>query len=157
ETDTQTFSTFDPSGFTNTAFPGISIANGINDSGDIVGDVINNENTGTQAYIKKGDVVSLYNHPNADPSRGTSFGGINNDGVCVGSYTDNTGMPHGIVQDGDETFVLDDNPSIPPNEGTFLFDINDRGQMVGGYFDPVNDVQHGLFVDGNAFITLDFP
>src|SRR5215831_7343863 len=80
-TDTRSFSVFDPPGFTNTSFPGISFAGRINDSGEIVGGVLNNENNGSQAYVKSGDEFSFYQHPDADPSLGTFFAGINNQGV----------------------------------------------------------------------------
>lgn len=156
-TDTHSFSTFDPPGFASTSFPGTSFASGINDTGEIAGGVKNNDNAGQQAYIKNGDAFSLYNHPDADPSRGTEFEGINNAGVRVGSFTDNTDTPHGIIQIGNTTNLLEDNPNVPANTGTFIFDINNLGQMVGGYFDPVRDVQHGFFTDGNVFSTIDFP
>jgi uncharacterized membrane protein len=157
-TDTRAFSTFDPPGFTGTSFPVISLANGINDAGEIVGGGIeNNDNPGAQAYVKKGDAFSLYNHPNADPSRGTEFLGINNLGVRVGAFWDDTDTPHGIIQTGNTTTLLEDLLNVPANTGTFIFDINNLGQMVGGYFDPVQDVQHGFLADGTTFVTIDFP
>jgi RHS repeat-associated protein len=155
--DTDAFNTFDPPGFTNTAFPGISEASGINDTGEIVGDVINNDNAGSQAYITSGNAFSLYSHPDADPSNGTAFIGINNAGVRVGAFNDTGDTPHGIVQVGDATTLLEETVDVPANAGTFIFDINNRGQMVGGYFDPILDIQHGFLTDGNTFTTIDFP
>jgi RHS repeat-associated protein len=156
-TDTHAFNTFDPPGSASTSFPGTSFAIGINDNGEIVGGVKNNDNPGQQAYIKHGNAFSLYKDPNADPSGWTVFEGINNAGVRIGSYSDNTDTPHGIVQIGNATTLLEDHPNVPANAGTFVFDINNLGQMVGGYFDPVSDIQHGFFTDGNTFTTIDFP
>jgi len=156
-TDTRTFSTFDPPGFASTSFPGTSVAIGINDSGEIVGTVVNNDSPGQQAYIKNGDTFTLYSHPNAGPSGWTDFEGITNAGVRVGSYADASDVPHGIMQSGDTTTLLEDRLSVPANTGNFIFGINNLGQMVGGYFDPTQDIQHGFFADGNTFTTVDFP
>jgi len=125
--------------------------------GEIVGSVKNNDNSGTQAYINSDDKFSLYNHPDADPSRGTEFEGVNDAGVRVGSFNDNTDRPHGIIQDGNTTTLLEKTVNVPANAGTFIFDINNRGQMVGGYFDPPLKIQHGFFTDGKTFTTIDFP
>jgi probable HAF family extracellular repeat protein len=156
-TDTRSFSTFDPPGFTSTALPGTSMAHGINDSGDVVGSVVDNANSGLHAYIKSGNEFTLYDHPDADRSFGTEFEAINNAGVRVGSITDKAGAPHGIIQVGATTTLLEKTVNMPANAGTFIFDINNLGQVVGGYFDPVSNTQHGFFSDGKVFETIDFP
>jgi hypothetical protein len=154
-TDTRAFETFDPPGFTGKSYPGISFANGLNDNGDIVGGVENNDNAGQQAYVRSGDAYTLYSHPSAGPSGTTVFQGVNNAGVRVGSYAGNDSIPHGIIQTGDATTLLEDLPNVPPNAGTFIFDINNAGQMVGGYFDASQDIQYGFVTDGNTFTTID--
>src|SRR5262249_32568789 len=148
-TDTHSFSAFDPPGFTNTSFPGISFAGRINDSGEIVGGVLNNENNGSQAYVKSGHEFSFYQHPDADPSLGTFFAGINNQGVRVGAFTDSADTTHGVIQLGAITTLLEETVNAPANAGTFIFDINNLGQMVGSYFDATRDIQHGFFAAGN--------
>jgi hypothetical protein len=157
-TDTRSFSTFDPPGPPG-ASQQISFASGINNKDEIVGRVQKNDikSPEAEAYIKRGNSFSLYNHPNADPLKGTEFGGINDHGVRVGDYADNANIPHGIIQDDNATTLLESSPNIPANKGNWLFDINNLGQMVGGYFDALRDIQHGLFTDGTAFITIDFP
>ena len=136
-----------------------SFANGINGKGEIVGYVGKNDipNPEARAYIKRGESFSLYNHPNADPSKGTGFGGINDAGIRVGTYTDSANTLHGFIQDDNTTTLLESSPNIPANKGNFIFDINNLGQMVGGYFDALSDIQHGLFTDGTTFVAIDFP
>ena len=156
-TDTRSFSTFDPPGFSSTSFPGTSIANGINDAGEVVGSVKNNDDSGFQAYSKNGNDFSLYNHPDAGSPGTTEFEGINNAGVRVGSFTDKTATMRGIIQTGNTTTLLEKTVNVPANTGTFIFDINNLGQMVGGYFDPTGEIQHGFFSDGTNFTTIDYP
>jgi RHS repeat-associated protein len=147
-TDTHSFDTFDPP---DPAYPGTNFASGINDSGEIVGGVEDNDNR-FQAYTRKGDAFEMYSHPNAD----TEFEGINNAGVRVGAYNE-AGSIHGIIRTGNVTTLLEDSVNLPANAGNFLFDINNLGKMVGGYFDPSSNGQHGLLTDGNTFTTIDFP
>ena len=158
-TDTHSFSTFDPPGFAAGASQETSFAYGINGKGKIVGYVGKNDipNPEAQAYIKRGESFSLYNHPNADPSKGTGFGGINDAGIRVGTYTDSANTLHGFIQDDNTTTLLESSPNIPANKGNFIFDINNLGQMVGSYFDALRDIQHGLLTDGTTFVAIDFP
>jgi RHS repeat-associated protein len=157
-TDTRalSFSTFDPD------FPAPSresSALDINAKGQIVGFVGKSDirNPGARAYIKQGDSFVLFDHPNADPSRGTEFHGINDAGVRVGNYVDDASNLHGFMQNDNTTTLLEASPDMPANKGNFLFDINNLGQMVGGYFDATRDIQHGLLTDGTNFVTIDFP
>jgi hypothetical protein len=156
-TDTRSFSIFDPPGCTSTAFPGTSVASGINDNGEIVGSVVTNDNARIQAYVKTGNVFTLYTYPATVSSRATEFEGINNAGVRVGSFTDSTDTIRGIIQLGTTATLLENTVNVPANRSTFIFDVNNLGQMVGGYFDPVSDTQHGFFSAGTLFVTLDFP
>src|SRR5262249_52854042 len=113
--ESQTFSTFDPPGFSNTAFPGISEAVGINDTGEIVGDVLNNGNAGLQAYSVQHGTFSLFTHPDADASRGTSYTAVNNAGERVGGFNDKDDVSHGFIQTGGTTTRLEDVAKMPAN------------------------------------------
>jgi RHS repeat-associated protein len=156
--DNGTFSTFDPPGFVNTSFPGISSAAAINSKGDIVGSVKNNDDAGEQAYVyvKSADRFNQYNHPDAHPSWETDLRGINDAGTLVGAFWEDANTPH-AVRIGSTITLLEDELKLPANKGTVIFDINNLGQMVGAYFDPVGDVQHGFLVDGETFTTIDYP
>jgi uncharacterized membrane protein len=157
DTSASSFSTFDP----DLPAPSqeTSFALGINGKGEIVGAVSRNDipNPESRAYSRRDSTFILYDHPNADPSKGTEFHGVNDAGARVGIYTDNAGTLHGFIQDDNTTTLLESSPNMPANKGTWLFDINNLGQRVGGYFDALRNIQHGLFTDGTTFITIDFP
>jgi RHS repeat-associated protein len=158
--DAGAFAMFDPPGFSGTAFPGISNANGINDRGDIAGVVTDDDGSRSRAYVRSGGEFSLYTDPRAGsgtPSRGTEISSINNAGTRAGSFTGDDDVPHGFLRNGDTTTLLEDHPNVPANTGTFIFDINNAGQMVGGYFDAAGDIQHGFLADGKTFTTIDVP
>lgn len=155
--DAKALRTFDPP-FSGNG-PAVSFASGINIKGDVVGAVLENSvaQPHSQAYIKRGDSFTLFNHSDADPVKGTEFDGINDAGLRVGLFTDTAGMLQGFFQDDLTTTTLASLPGVPANKGTWLSDVNNHGQMVGGYFDATSDVQHGLMKNGAQFVTIDFP
>jgi RHS repeat-associated protein len=160
--DSGSFTAFDPAGFPTVPFPGTSVANGINDNGEIVGQVMKkkDKNLPGLAYLKRRDEFEIYEDPGADPILGgTDFEGINNAGVQVGTFVDTSGTLHAIIRIGAVTTLLEKTVDMPANTGTFIFDINNLGQMVGGYFDTTTDLQHGFFTDPHRklFVTIDPP
>ncbi len=145
----------------NNPVAGVTIANGINDAGQIVG---------YSTYIPSGPGVAVNDVPFLrDPVTGvyTSFAapaqgavnvffqGINNAGLIVGYYTTPTGFALGSSFGGtDHSFIFDpatgkytflDDPLalqgttvgfMGTTGGTDAFGINDLGQVVGTYYAP---------------------
>jgi probable HAF family extracellular repeat protein len=115
------------------AFPGSfqgTNAQGINDSGQIVGFFING--SGYHGFLLGGDTYTSLDDPLA--TQGTFASGINDAGQIVGYYKNATGF-HG--------FLFDPNSGIfPPyftlndplaTDGTWATGINDAGRRVRGW------------------------
>ena len=116
--------------------PTSTIAQGINNSGAIVG--FYHPNNGPFAYQGFVDINGTYttiNDPLTVGSYGTIATGINNQGEIVGNFepVDN-GEPQGFLLDtltGQYTTI-----NIPGSLYTEIFGINDAGEIVGQtYFD----------------------
>jgi uncharacterized membrane protein len=140
-----------PSGFTFTTidFPGATytIANGINNQGDIVGQY-NDASGKSHGFLRHLGVFSSIDFPGA---LGTVANGINVGGDIVGSYSIGTADSHGFLLRGGVFATVD-----PPG-GTFIFanGINTAGDIVGGYGDSVGN--HGFLLMGGVYTTLDYP
>jgi probable HAF family extracellular repeat protein len=115
-------------------FASITVAKGINDSGEIVGF------GGSQGFLDIGGVFSPINYPGAIS---TAANGINNGGLIVGSYEDASGIYHGFLDNGGVFSAID----VPGAMGTYAEGINNSGDIVGYYFDS----------SGNAHAFLDAP
>jgi probable HAF family extracellular repeat protein len=133
--------------FTNSPQPVSTIsgfaANGINDSGVIVG---------SGGVYNKG-VITPLSVPNAAPNTTVAMG-INDAGTIVGYYQDSAGKTHGFIYQN-STFTTVDDPN--GNNNTYLTAINDSGTIVG-YYRDLSDVlhfTHGLVYNGSTFTTLD--
>src|SRR5882724_7101728 len=113
-----TFTPIDVPGAQNT------VARGINDGGQIVGQFDNA--TGTHGFLKDGDTYTPVDVPGAT---GTIAYGINAVGQIVGRFTDATGHFHGFLKDGDTYTTLD----VPGATYIEVHGINNKGQIVG-YF-----------------------
>ncbi len=160
-TDGRTFTVFDPPGSWRTTWPGMSAAQGINDSGQIVGYVEDTNNA--HAYLKTGSTFSFFDHPKAGsghPFRGTGFTGINDAGMIVGGYQDNNDEQGGFTLDANGMMTLFDHPNLPSGHQASASDINNLGQMVGSFFDVDshgNPIQRGFFIDGSSLSFIDVP
>jgi len=127
------------------ASEGYAEANGINDSGTIVGYYIGNSVHGFQ--FSNGN-YSTIDVPGATK---TYVSGINNLGDICGSYVDASGVNHGFVMSNGIVTTLD----FPGATTTNAQSINDSGEIVGSTV--VADVRHGyLFSNGN-FTMIDAP
>lgn len=128
----------------------ISVAHGINDSGQIVGFFTGA--TTTHGYIYDAGTYTVLDDPLA--TLGTFAKGIDNSGHVVGDYVDGTGE-HGFFYSGgsDGTYTTIDDPLA--TNGTIVNDINNSGQIVGSYFDATGE--HGFLDSGGSFITVDDP
>jgi hypothetical protein len=124
---------------------------GINDSGQIVGDLQNaSDNIG---FLLSGGTFSTIDDPNAVTADGGTFvAGINDAGAIVGLYYDASGE-HGFSLIGGVYTTIDDPSALPGN--TFISGINSAGEMVGGYYDGTN---YNLFIDdAGTFTTIADP
>jgi uncharacterized membrane protein len=121
-----------------------TLAFGINDIGEVVGDYVKKKDQHRYGFLRsrKGDFTT-FNVPN---SVFTIAEGINNAGTIVGYYADDpvTGLAHGFVlKKGVFTTVDVPDPSSGNAQETQIQSINAKGEIVGAYFDP-NGVEHGF-------------
>ena len=109
-----------------------ALGNGINDQGQIIGQVVSAD--GTTAY------AALWQNPQAITSLGTLPGdasslgeGINNQGQAVGSTTDSSGdWSHAFIyQNGVMTDLNTLFPASSNLYATMANEINERGQIAG--------------------------
>jgi len=138
----------------------LTVANGINDAGEIVGGYA--DNSGSHSFLYSGGKYTTLDDPLATPGS-TNANGINDKGQIVGGYGDSYGE-HGFFYSGGKYTPLNDPLSIfDPNCGgincpgfTFAYDINDKGQIVGQYTDS-NRLRHGFLYSGGNYTTIDDP
>jgi probable HAF family extracellular repeat protein len=114
------FTTFNVPG----AYPGTTIAEGVNDAGQIVGYYRNS--TGQHGFLDTNGVFATIDVPS---STATVALGINNAGEIVGG-TNIGGGPHGIL-DSNGVFSTVDFPGSLASEP---YGINGVGQIVGSVF-----------------------
>jgi hypothetical protein len=130
-----------------------TVAFGINDRGDVVGDYLapaapsDVPDAHRHGFLRnrKGDFTT-FDFPDSDLTIGE---GINNSGTIVGLYIVN-GLSHGFVLNNGAFMTVD----VPDPSGkgnllhTEIYSINAKGEIVGTYFDSKPDgtdgMQHGL-------------
>jgi len=122
-------------------------ANGINNSGEIVGTTINSSGV-QQGFVDNGGSFTYINVPNAAV---TTVQGVNNAGTIVGSYLDSGGVTHGFTDVGGTISTF--NVSVSGATGTSIMGINSSGQMIGYYSDS-SFVQHGFSLVGSTVTTI---
>lgn len=109
-----------------------SSANGINDSGTIVGTCSN-----LSSFILSGGNFSTFEFPGAFS---TNAYGINNDATIVGSYQlAQSEQSNGFVYQGGNFQTID----VPGAQATYVMGINDYDDLVGTFVDS-SGVQHGF-------------
>jgi len=106
------------------AAAGLTGLRGINDSGQIVGDVDENSNVG---FLYSGGTFTVIAYPGGN---NTIVDSINNSGQIVGSYVDESGAGHGFLYSGGSYSTID-YPGAAAAGLTGLRGINDSGQIVG--------------------------
>jgi probable HAF family extracellular repeat protein len=117
---------------------GGTIAQGINNAGQIVGYYSNA--SGTHGFLLSGSKYTTLDDPNAGrgANQGTVATGINNSGQIVGYYFDASNGTHAFLLSGGVYTTIDD----PLANGTQAFGINDNGQIVGTLSDGTG--KHGF-------------
>jgi hypothetical protein len=135
------------------AFSGFTWTRGINDQGEIAGNII--APSGQHAFVRSSDGA---NYTSVDCGTGANYAtvatGINSEGQAVGycNQFNNTPM-HGFV--GTNPVLFD----VPGATDTFALGINDNGQTVGYSYNSPGYVGGQGFLrnaDG-TFTTLDVP
>jgi probable HAF family extracellular repeat protein len=134
----------DPFSFTTIEVsPTYTRANGINNNGEIVGDV----GGGLQGFLDTNGVSTMIDVPGAISS---SPRGINDKGQIVGFAASSAGTGAGVL-DSNGVFTVINVPgvfNISPSG------INDKGQIVGTY---VDSQYHGFLDSNGVFTTINFP
>ncbi len=147
---TYTFSSFD--------YPGglPTVANGINNNGDIVGgyrpdpDFLQNS-----AYLRdSGGAFTTINLPVSNAFT-TVANGINDSGTIVGYYADDTLAHHGFIDMGGSFTIFQVPGEVRPNNNTEANGINNGGTVVGHYADFTID--RGFMKAGANIITINAP
>lgn len=140
-----------------------SFADGINDSGQIVGNLIDTDYR-TKGFIYSGGNLSIFQYASNNI---TIFSGINNNGDVVGTYQSGNAVDvyHGLVYSNGTHTTLD-HPAVKQQTtypyGTRLTGIDDSGRIVGtysnGYVNGTTTFDGGAFVYFNgSFTALDAP
>ena len=130
-------------------FPNAPVtANGINDLGDITGQVL--ANGVQQGYLLHQGKVTLISFPGA--TGGTFPTSINNAGVIVGSYNlgaVSTSPSHGFMWQNGVFTTID----VPGSQDTGPTKINDNGVIVGSDIDSLG-VPRGFALSKGQFFNL---
>lgn len=139
-----TFSTID--------YPGAlwTGANGINTSGQIVGDYgYTNSGSPSYGFLYSGGQFTQINFPG---SAGYTWpNGINARGDIVGYYENDFPGPHGFLDRGGAYAAI----NVPGASYTYALGINDSGQIAGFYY--ASNHVHGFLYSGGTFTTIDCP
>src|SRR2546426_1157699 len=106
-------------------------ANGINDTGQIVG-WYEDGSGGLHSFLYSGGTYTTLDHPLATGY--TVATGINNKGQIVGYYANGSSSLHGFLYSGGTYTTLDDPlATATTHGGTVAQGINASGQIVGFY------------------------
>ena len=144
-----TFTTFDAPGI---SWPEGTVAQGMNDNGQIVGSY--GYGGGQRAFLLSGDIFTTIEVPNADPSSPTYATGINNLGQIVGYYFDAAVWKgKGFLLSGDTFTTIE----VPGATNTEAHGINHAGQVVGYYETNGIAGRYGFLLSGNTFTTIEVP
>ncbi|TMJ80734.1 MAG: hypothetical protein E6G76_26320 [Alphaproteobacteria bacterium] len=130
-----------------------TIASGINDAGQIVGQFRDASNRAHGFLLSGGSFITIDDPAATGPGSGTFVQGINDARQIVGSYIDARGS-HGFLLSGGTFTTLNDPLAT---DGTQALGINDSGQIVGEYDDATG--HHGFLhnLKDGTFTTLDVP
>ncbi len=124
-----------------------TIANGINDAGQIVGYFYNG--TGEHGFLDSGGTFTQIDAPGATD---TGASGINDAGQIVGNFFNSTGE-HGFLDSGGTFTQI----GVPGATVTDVAGINDAGQIVGSFSNGTVMPYHGFLDSGGTFTQIDAP
>jgi probable HAF family extracellular repeat protein len=127
-----------------------TIANGINNRGQVVGYYLLLNGTPAQGFVDTNGVFTTLDVPGAAATFANS---ISNSGQVVGSFNDSSGGAHGFLYNNG-VFTTIDAPGA--TFGTTASGINGSSQIIGEFGDSSGH-RHG-FVDNNGiFTTIEVP
>ena len=131
-----------------------TVANGINDAGQIVGSYVDN-NGKSHGFVLSNGVYTTVDVPFFAQTWVTA---INNTGAIAGYYSDASGTYGFIYSGGTYTYLSDPDPNNVLD--TEITGINDAGQAVG-YWSSANGLTHGFqyssFSQNGTFTPLNNP
>ena len=133
--------------------PGNTFAQGINGSGEIVGDYY--DSTGAiHGFTYIAGNYATFDNPSAVAAAGygTVVRSINDSGEIAGYFSDSSHNWHGFLYDGSKFTTLD----YPQAAKTFAGGISDSGQVVGYYVDASN-ATHGFLYNGSTYASINDP
>jgi probable HAF family extracellular repeat protein/VCBS repeat-containing protein len=142
-----TYTTLDDRLFTN-----FTVANGINDTGQIVG-YYQDSSFHLHGFLYSGGAYTTVDDPLG--TNVTLANGINDTGQIVGYYADSSAVTHGFLYNGGKYTTIDDPLGT---EGNGANGINATGQIVGTY--GHSGVAHGFLYSGGSsgtYTTLNDP
>jgi hypothetical protein len=125
-------------------------ANGVNDSGEIVGYYIVSGTTADHGYLRSGGKFINIAVPFSGAVGESAFM-INNSGEIVGTWEDAT-TSHGFLLSG-TTYTSFDYPGAV---FTAALSVNNPGEIVGAYTD-LSGVTHGFTLSGGTYASYDPP
>jgi hypothetical protein len=119
-----------------------TVAFGINDIGDVVGNYVAVSDGNRHGFLRSsnGAVFTTLDAPGAVI---TTAEGINNARTIVGAYFDANGTLHGFVRNNGFYTTVDVPGPGGAAQQTEINSINAKGEIVGFYFDS-NGVEHGF-------------
>ncbi len=128
--------------------PAEQFANGLNDSGQIVGDYLDASDN-SHGYELSGGTFTSFDYPGAT---GTNASAINNTGVIVGGWWPSSLLVQGFQLSGGSYTVI----NFPVSTQTFPYGTNNNGDIVG-FYDDAEDVTHGFLQSGGTYTSIDVP
>ena len=124
-----------------------SIIDGINTSGEMVGEY-NNSASQIRGFLYTGTKFVTVNFPR---SQGTYAAGINDSGLIVGGYFDSSNDEHGFLYKTGVFTRID----FPGATQTAALGINSTGEIVGGYDSPAG--ANGFLLKKGIYYPIAFP
>jgi uncharacterized membrane protein len=136
--------------FTTIDFPGaiLTVANGINHRGEIVGPYISLDGTRHGFLLREGNFTTI-DFPGAISTEPI---GINPRGEIVGAYMRTDGTWHGWLLSRSKFSTID----FPDSTLTFAAGVNVAGEIVGRYR-TADGKFHAFLLTGGQFTSIDFP
>ncbi len=127
-------------------------ANGVNNSGQIVGEY-DLQAGGYHGYLYSGGTYTTIEDPNAAAVGATACNSINDPGQIVGSYSAGNGVEHGFLYSGGANGTYT-NIDVPLAQHTWAQGINNAGEIVG-YYEDSSNAFHGFTYTNGTYATFD--
>jgi probable HAF family extracellular repeat protein len=130
-----------------------TIADGINDSGQISGTYYDQNAFETHGFLLSGGTYTTVDDPlGTHGDTTTRMEGINNNGAMVGYYYDASFKLHGFLYQGGTYTAIDDTSGVNV-KGTAAYGVNDYNHVAGAYVDT-NNMSHGFVEKDGLFQTF---